>query len=504
MKNGSFFLLLTCVLFAPFFAIAQEKKEVEILNADALKFTEIDGKKYTRLIGNVQLKQENVLMWCDSAMLDKDSNSVIAWNHIHIQQDTTHAYSQFLDYNGNTKLAILRNNVKLTDTKASILTQELFYNTREKRAYYVTGGTVLRDSSVIKSKRGTYYSETGDVFFNQNVVITDPNYNLTSDTLKYNVNTDWATFYGNTEIVNDQSRILCDNGWFDTKQDIASFGFNTTILNGAQRLNADSLYYDRNAGFGKAMHRFVWADSSMGIEIHGRRGDYFEESSKIVAFDKAFAIYKMQDDSLFLRGDTLLSQEHSATDTTKDFMAFHNAKFYMRNMQGVCDSLFYASSDSTFRMYYNPLVWADSTQMRGDSIHLKLKNKRADFLTLFDESIIISPESKYYNQIQGKTIFGYFVENELDRMNVTANAESLYFGKNDKQKYIGANRATSAEMWMYFKNRKVSRVSFIDKPEAVFTPLKMMTAEDFKLSLFNWQIERKPKSRAEITGLEIP
>lgn len=504
MKLHFFFLFLCLSVILPKIIFAQEKKEVEILNADALKFTEIDGKKYTRLIGNVQLKQENVLMWCDSALLDKDSNSVVAWNHIHIQQDTTHAYSQFLDYNGNTKLAILRNNVKLTDTKAAILTQELFYNTREKRAYYVSGGTVLRDSSVIKSRRGIYYSETGDVFFNKNVVITDPNYNLTSDTLKYNVNTDWATFYGNTEIVNDQSRILCDNGWFDTKQDIASFGFNTTILNGAQRLNADSLYYERNAGYGKAMQRFVWADTSMGIEIHGRRGDYFEENSKLIAFDQAFAIYKMQDDSLFLRGDTLLSQEHSATDTTKDFMAFHHAKFFMRNMQGVCDSLFYASSDSTFRMYYSPLVWADSTQMLGDSIHLKLKNKRADFLTLFDESIIISPESKYYNQIQGKTIFGYFIENELDRMNVTANAESLYFGKNDKQKYIGANRATSAEMWMYFKNRKISRVSFIDKPEAVFTPLKMMQPDDYKLSLFNWQIERKPKSRAEITGFETP
>lgn len=497
MKNFFLFLLFAfCFLLSS----AQEKKEVEILNADALKFTETDGKKFTRLIGNVQLKQENVLMWCDSALLDKDSNSVVAWNHIHIQQDTTHAYSQFLDYNGNTKLAILRNNVRLTDTKATILTEELFYNTRERKAYYVVGGTVLRDSSVIKSKRATYYSETSDVFFNKDVVITDPNYNLISDTLKYNVNTDWTTFYGNTKIYNEESTILCDNGWFDTKQNIASFGLNTSILHGSQTLNSDSLYYDRNINFGKAMKRFVWSDTAMGMEIHGKRGDYFDERSRLIAFDQAFAIYKMNDDSLYLRGDTLFSQTHSETDTSKDFMAFHHAKFFMKNLQGKCDSLFYGQNDSLLRMYFDPILWADSTQMLGDSIHLQLKNRHPDFLTLFENAIIIQPENKYYNQIQGKTIFGYFEENELKRMKVNANAECLYFGKDDKQKYIGANHATSAQMWMYFKNRKVSRVSFIDKPEAVFTPLRMLTEPDLKLGLFRWEIEKKPKSREEIMG----
>lgn len=497
-----YFAVLIFIAFFPVLLNAQDKKEVEILNADALKFTEIEGRKFTRLVGNVALRQDNVVMWCDSALLDKDSNSVIAWNHIHIQQDTTHAYSQYLDYDGNSKVAILRNAVRLTDTEATILTDELFYNTREKRAYYVSGGKVLRDSSVITSRKAIYYTETSEVFFNQNVVITDPNYSLTSDTLKYNVNSDIATFYGNTIIINDQSRILCDNGWFDTRNDIASFGQNTTVLNGSQYLNADSLFYDRNIGYGKAMNRFVWNDTAIGIEIHGRRCDYFEERSRIIAFDHAFAIYKMSDDSLFLRGDTLLSQEHSATDTTKDFMAFHHAKFYMRNMQGVCDSLFYASSDSLLRMYYDPFVWADSTQMFGDSIYLQLKNKKADFMTLFDEAMVISPESKYYNQVQGKTIFGYFEDNELQQMKVNANAESLYFGKDDQQKYIGANRAVSSEMLMYFQNRKVKRITFIDKPEAVFTPLNMMQPDDFTLSLFNWKIELKPKSRAEIMGIE--
>lgn len=498
-KFQDFKLQWIVLFFVPCFLFAQEEnKDVEILNADLLKFTEINGKKFTKLIGNVQLKQDEVFMFCDSALLDKDSNTLIAWHHIHIQQDSTHAYSTFLTYNGNTKLATLTNGVKLTDNKASIYTEELFYNSREKMAYYLAGGRVLREKSVIRSRMAYYYSTSGDVYFNKNVDIKDPEYRLTSDTLKYNLNTDFTTFYGNTTIYNQESRIECDNGWFDTKQDVASFGLNTTIYNGQQVLNSDSLYYDRRIKYGKAMNRFVWIDSSMAFELHGRRGDYYEVGKQIYAFDHAFAIYKMDNDSLFLRGDTLFSKEHSEIDTSKDFSAFHHVRFYMRNMQGVCDSFFYSTADSLFRFYYNPVLWADSTQMTGDSIHLRIKNKKADFLTLFEKSIIISPETKYYNQIQGKNIFGYFNDNELEKMFVDANAESIYYGKDDKGKYIGMNKATCVKMWMYFKEKKVNKVVFIEKPEAVFTPLKMISEEEKYLKLFTWQIDRKPTSREDI------
>jgi hypothetical protein len=63
---------------------------------------------------------------------------------------------------------------------------------------------------------------------------------------------------------------------------------------------------------------------------------------------------------------------------------------------------------------------------------------------------------------------------------------------------MGANRSKCISMWMHFHNKKVSKVVFIQKPEAVFTPMKLLTEEDKKLLKFNWQIERKPKSREEV------
>jgi lipopolysaccharide export system protein LptA len=483
----------------PFLVFAQEdKKEVEIINADLLRFSEVNGKKLTKLIGYVQLKQDDVMMYCDSALLDKDLNTFDAFGSVHIVQDTTHTYARFLHYDGPTKMATLRQNVVLTDGKARIVTEELFYNMRDKIAYYVVGGRVYREESIIKSRAAYYYTNSGDVYFNGKVDITDPKYKLTSDTLKYNVNTDLTTFFGNTIIYNDESEIHCNNGWFDTKQNIANFGKNTEIFNGTQLLKTDSLYYDRGRFAGNAYNGFVWIDSTMGIEIHATRGDYYDEQKKMYAYQNAFAIYKMDDDSLFIAGDTLYSQEHSATDSTKEFSVYHHTKIFMRSMQGVCDSLFYSMQDSTFRFYRDPILWSDSTQLSGDSIHLIIKDKKADMLTLFYHALIVSPESKYYNQIQGRIVYGYFKDNSLDRMRVEGNAESLYFGKDDKEKYIGANRATSARMAMYFGEKKIQKVVFIDKPDAVFTPLKMLTDADQKLDLFKWLIARKPASREEL------
>ena len=95
-------------------------------------------------------------------------------------------------------------------------------------------------------------------------------------------------------------------------------------------------------------------------------------------------------------------------------------------------------------------------------------------------------------------MFGYFKENELEKLDVKGNAESIYFGKDEKNKYIGNNKALSTDITIYFKEKKIDKIVFIQKPEAVFTPMKMLTKEQMQLKDFNWQIDRKPKSREEL------
>lgn len=477
----------------------QQKKNVEILGSDYLKFQDVNGKRITKLIGNVELKQDEVLMWCDSANLDKETNSVDAWGRVHIKQDTVDAFSNYLRYDGNKKISMLQGNARLSDRKMILYTDELFYDSKNKLSYYYTGGKVLKDSTVIISKKGYFHHKTQDVFFQGDVHITDPKYRLDSDTLKYNSTSKVCTFYGSTIIYNKESRIFCDNGWYDSKTDISSFGKNTVVLNPPQRMLADSLYYERFRGFGKAIGPFIWYDSSMEVEIRGHYGEYADSRQFIMATQKPLLIYKMDKDSLFLTSDTLKCMNKSETDTIKTFYAYYKVRMFMKNMQGVCDSLFYSFADSTFRMYYKPVIWNEDVQMSGDTVYLNTKNKKADKFSIYKAGFIISPSgTKYFDQIKGTNIFGYFKDNELYRVNVLGNGESLYFGKDDKNKYIGNNKAVSTNITIYFKDKKIDKIVFIKKPEAVFTPLKMLTKDQFQLKDFKWQIDRKPKSREEL------
>ncbi len=501
VNSFAILLLNTALLFLnlPFASAQEEKKEVEIINADYLKFQEINGKKYTRLVGNVELKQDEIYMWCDSANLDKETNSVDAWGHIHIQQDTIHAYSNVLHHDGNKKFSTLTGNARITNSKMILYTEQLFYNVKNKIAFYLDCGKVVKDSTVIDSEKGYYYSNTNEVYFNHDVNINDPNYRLFSDTLRYNVQTKISTFYGNTEITNKDSKIYCDNGWYDSEKDISSFGKNTVINNPPQRITADSLYYERFQGYGKAIGNFTWADSSMETEIHGQYGEYYDNRQYVMATDHPLLIYKMDKDSLFLTADTLKSLNRSENDSIKNFFAYYHARMFMKDMQGVCDSMFYSFEDSTFRMYHNPVVWSNNTQISGDTMYLATKNNKPDKLSIYQTGFIISPSGKkYFDQIKGTNMFGYFDSTGLARLDVEGNAESLYFGKNDKDKYVGNNKALSTNISLYFSDKKISRIVFKEKPEAVFTPMKMLTADQFKLKGFNWQVDRKPQSRESL------
>ena len=64
--------------------------------------------------GNVIFRHDDALMYCDSAYFFQSTNSLDAFGHIKmVQGDTLTGYSDKLYYNGDTKLARFRQNVKL-------------------------------------------------------------------------------------------------------------------------------------------------------------------------------------------------------------------------------------------------------------------------------------------------------------------------------------------------------------------------------------------------------
>ena len=185
---------------------------------------------------------------------------------------------------------------------------------------------------------------------------------------------------------------------------------------------------------------------------------------------------------------------------TRYFLAFHHVKIYNDSLQSVCDSMFISSKDSTFRLYYDPVVWSGNTQISGDTIFLYTKDKQPERMYVFESGLIVSRTKEgFFNQMSGKTINGYFVDGKIDYMRVRGTqSESIYYMQNDDSAYIGMNRATGDVIDLFFKNQELNKVIFINQIQGKMYPMNQIPEDQKKLRVFKWLDNRRPKNRAEL------
>src|SRR5688500_2208256 len=230
---------------------ADTLKVVEILSASRYGYAKKDSlTELLLLVGNVALKQEGTIFYADSAVYNRKEKFVEAFKNVHINdRDSIHAYSDYLLYHTNTKIAYLKKNVKLTDGKSNLFTEELQYDVNPRVGVYRKGGRVVNGTSVLTSEEGTYYADLKDFYFKEDVKLVDPQYNLESDSLLYNTNTEVATFISETYIEDSAKRtILTSEGFYDLKNKYASFGSRPVIHDGPMVIIANQVDTDDRTG----------------------------------------------------------------------------------------------------------------------------------------------------------------------------------------------------------------------------------------------------------------
>lgn len=168
-------------------------------------------------------------------------------------------------------------------------------------------------------------------------------------------------------------------------------------------------------------------------------------------------------------------------------------------MSARCDSMYYDERDSIYKLYVKPVLWMDSTQISGDSIFLITKNKVISEVQVFNNAFIINlQDAAIFNQVKGKFITAYIEDDKIKKVDVDGNAESIYFIRDDDEAYIGANKSKSGFITMNFKDDKADRIKLTISPEAVFTPMKKIQPESFRLEGFNWQWILAPKTIEDV------
>ena len=112
----------------------------------------------------------------------------------------------------------------------------------------------------------------------------------------------------------------------------------------------------------------------------------------------------------------------------------------------------YSFQDSVIRLYFEPMIWSDENQMTADSIALFTKNMNPDRLELYNSAFVVSQvDSLRFDQLKGRNLTGYFNDNELTKIFINGNGETIYFLV-EGDALIGVNKATSSTIEILFED----------------------------------------------------
>jgi len=193
-----------------------------------------------------------------------------------------------------------------------------------------------------------------------------------------------------------------------------------------------------------------------------------------------------------------LSQD---TAKTRILKAYYNARLFKSDLQAVADSMYYGMQDSMFRLMGKPMMWAENSQISGDTIFLQVKNQKLDNSLLIGNAFMVNAtsDSLKFNQIKGRKITSFFTNNRMERLFVDGNAENIFYNIDEKTNItteLVHDRSSRFKILM--ENNKLQEYVSIRKVDGKVYPIAEVTADKEFLPNFTWRPEDRPKSKDDL------
>lgn len=476
------------------------KNRVFLERADYLVADERISTDYQILRGNVVFRKEGVFMYCDSAYFYESTSSLDAFGNVKMNQgDTLFVYADVMYYDGIAELAQLRYNVKLENKDMELYTDSLDYDMVENLGYYFEGGRIIDSENELVSIYGQYEPDTKDAEFLFDVELINEKYVLHTDTLQYNTNTHIADIVGPTTIVSDSNIIYTSKGWYDTGTDKATLYERSLLVgNNGIKLTGDTLFYDRGMGYGEAFGNMILTDSVHNSILDGGYGYHDEKNNRSFATIRARAREVSENDTLHLHGDTI--RTYTLEDSTRVMIANPNVRFFRFNVQGICDSMSFVERDSMLNMYHHSIIWSGARQINGNEINIHFNDSTTDYAVLPDYGFMAEHVGEvYFNQLSGKEMKAYFLNQELRRLDVSGNVQLIMYPAEEDSTYNKLVDAESSDMIILLKpKQEIDKITMWPEVTGNVTPLYLARRTQYYLPGFAWYDILRPQNPEDI------
>lgn len=528
-------VLLVCILL-PGRVAAQGAQQIVIEQSDEFSYSGLAGVR--ALKGNVRLRHNRTVLYCDSALMFDGGRQARAYGRVRIVEpgENLLVRCRYLEYDAETGSARLYQDVVLSDDVLRLYSPELTYNTSKRVVNYTQGARMEDGSARLSSRLGRYAVESGEMIFNREVKLEDDSLTLSTDSLRYNRKWGRLYFVAPTHFVIQGTDVETSGGWHEMRTRISHlYPFCRVQHYDHHFLWSDSLYFDQNRGLGTANGRVQWIDTLWKIEIRANH----------VQFDRTRAFYKAWGDPLLrsfgggegdslqgrrstqssswvpdtlsLTADTLMAMRVSSRtniadkfsenskagiDTSWLFKSWGRVAGQSRDAQLSCDSLVYLQSDSLALLMGTPLLWPATFQVSGPTMKFYNRGENSGTLLLPEGGVLADRlEDSLFHQITAARMQVSFDSGSIQYLHAVGQVLTLYHIPGEDSGYVGLNRIASDSVNIYFARQRPNRMIFLGKPEGVLWPLAQVPAGEDTVAGFEWMGKLKISVQEQIKGV---
>ena len=436
-------------------------------------------------------------------------------------------YTQELEYNTDTHIAVINTETRIEGANDTILTTAGRYNTQTDNAVLTARSTILhRDSnmnvvtlegdSIIYDKAtriSRAYMFRDQLKNPQAMVLTDTARKMTliggygeyNDSLRRAYSTEYPLLmeYSQTDTLflradTIQTFIRVEYVWPDSL---------SKELSAESRARLRS--YKSPADMGKDIH-ITLETLPLGLRNHGK-GHKPQPADTLMRKQPADTLQKPQPvdtlpiqqpiDTLPIFGDPKPKLDKLGRDSTymvpRDYQvakAIGRARFFRQDLQGVADTMIYQEYDSMLYLIRKPIVWNEDKQIYGERIDVHFNDSTVDRAYVPKNGFMAeSIGEDFYNQLAGKKMTAYFENSDLTRLEVEGNVETIFLPQENDSTYNKLVNVESSFLTIDLKNRTLDKLKFWPETTGSLTPIFLVKPAQMYLRGFRWYDALRPR-----------
>ncbi len=154
------------------------------------------------------------------------------FGNVLINQYTTYIYGDRAEYDRlRNEARVYSDIIKVVDGDATLYTYEFVFDTRTNTGRFGMGGVLVNRDNLMEAQRGYYHADTKDLICVGAVQMRNEEYDMTGDSVVYNLATDHAYYFDRTNIWNSNGDYLyADRGEYEKADTLYKVTRNGYIL----------------------------------------------------------------------------------------------------------------------------------------------------------------------------------------------------------------------------------------------------------------------------------